>query len=525
VQPIEISRVFWIEDFGLWSEGMALRRTGLNASLNAAAIGVLGSIGFALGLFSFSLPVAAQKVIDLDDPTTSAPTGFAQVPMVGELTDVKPTDWAYQAVQAIVNRYGFMRGDGQGKFRGNAPMTRYEFSAALAELMQSLAPIATEDDVKLLRQLQEVYDEALKKVRSRLDGLENTETTLSTSQFSTTTKFRGQSDQIITDGTSDSKMSVVSRFRLSLDTSFTGKDLLVMQLQSGNNGLDAIGLNQQRQGDRLSVGGTVANGGGLDAVSVDPKLRIRKLYYTFPVSNTVQLTVGSAIPPSDFIDRNTFANNSGQNFASSFFMNNPLIVQNPVERASGAGVVIQWTPSKVLTVRGLLAGAGGNDPSIGLFRDPYQITLEGEYRLPTRPIILRAQYTNGNVANGSVNAIGLNGEWMISRQAGAFGRIGLANYSGVRSGLTSEINGTPFSWAFGGILRNFVIPGSKAGFAIGQPFVGALGNATQTNAEAYFGLLINDRINFSPSLLYVMNPDNQRAPSILQWALRMTFDF
>jgi carbohydrate-selective porin OprB len=70
-----------------------------------------------------------------------------------------------------------------------------------------------------------------------------------------------------------------------------------------------------------------------------------------------------------------------------------------------------------------------------------------------------------------------------------------------------------------------VIPGSKAGFAIGQPFVGALGNATQTNAEAYFGLLINDRINFSPSVLYVMNPDNQRAASIWQWALRMTFDF
>ena len=82
------------------------------------------------------------------------------------------------------------------------------------------------------------------------------------------------------------------------------------------------------------------------------------------------------------------------------------------------------------------------------------------------------------------------------------------------------------TWAIGGIMRNFVIPGSKAGLAIGQPFItGSLGNATQTNIEAYFGLLVNDRINVSPSILYVINPDNQVATSVWQWALRMTFEF
>ena len=474
-----------------------------------------------LGTLS-GLPVAAQQVIELESAPVNS--SFDRVPTVADLTDVKPTDWAYQAVQSIVDRYGFMRGE-KGLFRGNAPLTRYEFAAAIAEVMRSIAPIASDDDLKTLRQLQGIYGEALRKVRSRLTELEVRETTLSGSQFSATTKFSGRSDQILTDGTANSKMSIVSRVRLNLDTSFSGRDLLVTQLEAGNSGLDAVAINQQRQGDRLSRAGTIANGGGLDAVSVDPSVRIRKLYYTFPVSKTLQLTIGSAIPPSDFIDRNTFANNSGQNFASSFFMNNPLIVQNPVERSSGAGVVAQWVASKAVTVRGLLSGAGGNDPQVGLFRDPYQITLEGEYRIPKRSMIVRGQYTNANVAGGSVNAIGLNGEWMISRQAGAFGRLGIANYSGVRPRNNAELNGTPLTWSVGGILRNFVIPGSKAGFAIGQPFVGVLGNATQTNAEAYFGLLINDRINFSPSLLFVMNPDNQRAPSILQWALRMTFDF
>jgi hypothetical protein len=43
--------------------------------------------------------------------------------------------------------------------------------------------------------------------------------------------------------------------------------------------------------------------------------------------------------------------------------------------------------------------------------------------------------------------------------------------------------------------------------------------------EAYFGLLVNDRINFSPSILYVINPDNKVGASVWQWGLRLSFDF
>ena len=156
------------------------------------ALWVTGAI--TLGGLS-SLPVTAQQVIELESAPVNS--SFDRVPTVADLTDVKPTDWAYQAVQSIVERYGFMRGE-KGLFRGNAPLTRYEFAAAIAEVMQSIAPIASEDDLKTLRQLQGVYGEALGKVRSRLTELEIRETTLSGSQFSTTTKFSGRSDQILT---------------------------------------------------------------------------------------------------------------------------------------------------------------------------------------------------------------------------------------------------------------------------------------------------------------------------------------
>jgi len=446
------------------------------------------------------------------------------VTSVAELTDVQPTDWAYQAVKTLIERYGLM--NSSKIFRGNQPLTRFEFARVISLVMEQAGPIATEDDSKIIRKLQGLYEDALSDLRSRMTMFENSESLLTNQQFSTTTKFSGTSDQILTSGSSNSKSSIVARVRLNLDTSFSGRDLLVTQLEAGNGGLDAVGLNQQRQGNRLSTLGSIADGGGLDAVGVSSSVRIRKLYYSFPLSKTVQLTVGSVIPPSDFIDRNTYANNSGRNFSSSFFTNNPLVVQNTIDRVGGAGVVAEWAMRKDLSLRGLFVGAGASDPQIGLFRDQYQATIEGEYRPPTRPITVRAQFTNATVNGSQVNALGLSGEWASSRQMGAFARFGIAQYSGSNSVLGGKFDATPMTWAIGGIMRNFVIPGSKAGLAIGQPFItSSLGNATQTNIEAYFGLLLNDRINFSPSILYVINPDNQVASSVWQWALRMTFEF
>ncbi len=499
------------------------RRFGLRGLCSLGLIsGVILAGGSSAQVIAAELIVAPNADIAQafpEDESTASP-----IVTVEQLSDVKPTDWAYQSIKTLIERYGLM--NGSKTFRGDQALTRFEFARVLNAVMEQVKPIATEDEIKLIKKLQVLYEEALSDVRLRLTDMEQRESVLTSQQFSTTTKFSGTSDHILTNGSSDSKGSLVSRIRLNFDTSFRGRDLLAVQFEAGNGGLDAVTLNQQRQGGRLSTIGTIADGGGLDAVGVASGLRLSKLYYSFPISKAVQLTVGTVIQPSDFIDRNAYANSSGRNFVSSFFMNNPLIVQNSIERLGGAGVVAEWAMQKNFTLRGLLVGASSNDPQIGLFRDQYQATVEGEYRLPAKPIILRAQYTNA-ISNGSqVNAFGLSGEWTSSRQVGAFFRLGIGQYAGFNTALQNRFDTTSGTWAMGGILRNFVIPGSKAGLAIGQPFVsGALGNATQTNVEAYFGLLVNDRINFSPSILYVINPDNKVGASVWQWGLRLSFDF
>lgn len=86
-----------------------------------------------------------------------------QVTSVSQLSDVRPTDWAFQALQSLVESYGCIAGYPDGTFRGNRAMTRYEFAAGLNaclnkvnELIKSATTnLATKEDLTKLQRLQE----------------------------------------------------------------------------------------------------------------------------------------------------------------------------------------------------------------------------------------------------------------------------------------------------------------------------------------------------------------------------------
>jgi hypothetical protein len=76
---------------------------------------------------------------------------IAQVTSVSQLSDVQPTDWAFQALQSLVERYGCIAGYPDGTYRGNRAMTRYEFAAGLnacLDRVNELIAAATADLVR-----------------------------------------------------------------------------------------------------------------------------------------------------------------------------------------------------------------------------------------------------------------------------------------------------------------------------------------------------------------------------------------
>ena len=473
-----------------------------------------------------------------------APDGsMAQVRSVTELSDVRPTDWAYQALQALSERYGVAIGYPDRTFRGNQVLTRNEFAATLARVLDVISQqfslgqgniAQLQEDFATLKRLQASYATIATDVRDRSDKLEQGITTLEQNRFSTTTKLFGQTVLGVTNG-SNAHSTVFSRTRLSLITDFAPNSLLTTQLEAGNNSNDAIGRAQNRGQNLLGTLGLLADGGGLTYVGVPNQVRLSKLYYSFQPTPSLSLTVGARLSPRDFIDYNRFANdwdgNPTKNFSSSFFTNNPLIVQNQIDITGGAGAVLTWKPETLpLTIKALYVAADADRPNGGiteggLFGDRNQGSLEVEYDF-TKNIVARFQLTKATVNNVAIFAGGINAEWALNTDFAVFGRFAIGSYKGFNPLLNQDLDLNPKSWSIGFIARRLFIPGSTAGLAIGQPFVEKdLGNATQTNIEAFYSFLLNDNISVTPALTVVSNPNNRDRGTIFEWLLRLVYSF
>src|ERR671933_605970 len=103
-----------------------------------------------------------------------------QVTNVTQLSDVRPTDWAYEALRSLVERYGCIAGYPDGTFRGNRAMTRYEFAAGVNSCLQQIERLiagsvsgnASKHDLETLRRLVNEFQPELATLRTRVDNLE-----------------------------------------------------------------------------------------------------------------------------------------------------------------------------------------------------------------------------------------------------------------------------------------------------------------------------------------------------------------
>ncbi|MCS7226970.1 MAG: iron uptake porin [Gloeomargarita sp. SKYB31] len=126
----------------------------------------------------------------------------AQVTSVSEFVDVKPTDWAFQALQSLVERYGCIVGlpTKPPTYQGRRATTRYEFAAGLNACLDrineliaaSVENLVTKEDLLVIQRLQEEFAAELSVIRGRVDALEARTALLEQQQFSTVTKLRGE---------------------------------------------------------------------------------------------------------------------------------------------------------------------------------------------------------------------------------------------------------------------------------------------------------------------------------------------
>ena len=175
----------------------------------------------ALGMVA---PVAANAA-DLNIAAVNQ-YSESQVTSINQFSDVRPTDWAYQALNNLVERYGCVAGYPNGTFGGGKSMTRFEAAALLNACLDRVSE--TTDELKRL--LAEFQGE-LAVLRGRVDGLETKVGVLEAQQFSTTTKLRGGASFVLggvpgaqtVNGSNVGNTAFNYDLRLNFDTSFTGK--------------------------------------------------------------------------------------------------------------------------------------------------------------------------------------------------------------------------------------------------------------------------------------------------------------
>jgi hypothetical protein len=521
---------------------------------------------------------SSPSVAELSNDKASA-SSMSQVTSVSQLSDVRPTDWAFQALQSLVERYGCIAGYPDKTYRGNRALTRYEFAAGLNACLDRVneliaaatADLVKKEDLATLQKLQEEFAAELATLRGRVDALESRTATLEKQQFSTTTKLSGEvvlgiagvasgNDFIrrevdpVTGVVADvsdrvSRNTILgNRVRLNLDTSFTGRDLLRTRLQAQN--LSALPTNQN--GDLLTREGVLRFAGdGNNEVGIDA------LLYQFPLGEKTTVTIeANAGAADDFVNTiNPYLDGDGGVGALSQFGTRNSIYY--LLGGKGIGIRHEFGEALELSLGYLANDDSASDPSAGngLFNGPYgaiaQLTVKPSERLALGLTYIHA-YNNdfstagpvgSNRANfrdlgepTSANAYGAGVTFQISPRVVLNGSVGYTNAQSLGTGTKGNLD--IWNWSVGLAFPDFGKKGSIAGILVGQEprvaratgnfgqLIGGRDRNTSLHVEGFYQFQLTDNIAITPGVIWLTAPDHDsRNDDIVIGTIRTTFTF
>ena len=264
---------------------------------------VVGTIFLPTSLFAAEPAALVGNYLQVKDD---------QVTTMSQLSDVQPSDWSYQALSSLVERYGCVSGFPDGRFKGSHPISRYEAAALLNSCLDRVSQVT--DD---LRRLMQEFDKELAVVKGRVDRLQMRLDTYEAQRFAPTTKLGGSAvfalgafayggynlapieDYLGSLGTNGLSLrkgtSLNYNITFNLDTSYTGKDLLSVSLRAGNFGPSAMAgrivpLAQQAAAYEPDAGANI--------------LGVEKIAYKFPVGKQFTVVIGPRVGQGDLLALN-----------------------------------------------------------------------------------------------------------------------------------------------------------------------------------------------------------------------------
>ena len=519
---------------------------------------VLRSVLAALGLLA---PMAAAAA-ELNLTGVSRYSSSEQVTSVAQFSDVKPTDWAYQALSNLIERYGCVAGYPNGTYKGGQAMTRFEAAALLNACLDRVSETTDE-----LRKLIKEFEKELAILKGRVDGLDARVGALEASQFSTTTKLSGQATFVVganafSGSAINTAANTVNRLtpnpltgkprtpvalpnattfnydlQLTFDTSFSGKDLLRTNLRAGNFGSSVFGGEPHALAlSTLEV--AFEEDAGPNVVGID------KLFYQWPVGKGFTATVGGRVGQEDMLalwpsvyPADTILNVMTVNGAPAAYSKNLgagaglwwqgngfSISANYVAAYGGSGNPSVAGPNGGGGIGNRFSGATGS-VQLGYQQEQWGLAAIWNYVQPeTQFVPGTTPFTHSAIdhnINAATNAWGLSAFWQPLR-SGWLPSVSLG------WGINSTTYSTPQplgslstsqSWMVGLQWTDVFIKGNDFGFAVAQPvFATALtggGNPNDGNYvwEWWYKYQVTDQISVTPALIYLSRPLGNNTPN------------
>jgi hypothetical protein len=515
----------------------------------AAALLVPAALGCNLGVSAAER--GSLSLAGVDQYGASAD----QVTSITQFSDVQPTDWAYQALSNLIERYGCVAGYPNGTYRGSRAMTRYEAAALLNACLDRVTEVTDE-----LKRLMKEFEKELAVLKGRVDGLEAKVAELEATQFSTTTKLSGLVTFVV--GANTFTGSAINRgantanrnstysptfvlpnaatfnydVQLTFDTSFTGKDRLRTNLRAGNFGRSVFGGEPHALGlSELEV--AFEEDAGPNIVGID------RLFYQFPVGQFT-FTLGGRVAQEDMLalwpsvyPSDTILNVMTVNGAPAAYSKN-----------LGAGAGAWWQQGGFSISANYVASNGqSGNPSVpegdggggignkfsgstGSVQLAYQqeqwglaaiwsyVQPETQFVPGTTPFIHGAIDHN---ASAKTNALGLSAYWQ-PLQSGWWPSVSVGwgiNSTSYSVPQPAGSLSTSQSWMVGLQWTDVFLKGNDFGFAVAQPvFATALtGGVTPNDGnyvwEWWYKFQVTDKISVTPALIYLSRPLGQQTPA------------
>jgi len=451
----------------------------------------------ALGLLAPMAANAAELNINgVSDYSASS----EEVKSISQFSDVYPTDWAYQALTNLAERHGCAAANPSGS------MTRYEAAALLNTCLGEVAQVNEEE-----RRLINEFGPELAVIKGRIDGLEARVGEFEAGIFSTTTKLSG-STKFVVGGAENATEGEAVTFNydtvLSLDTSFSGEDLLKTALRSGNFGSTS------------AFGGSVALETAFDSSDA---LEVHRSYYQFPVGDSMTATVGAVVrqddllavwpssyPSDSILDVLTYA---GANAAYNLSM--------------GAGAGITYSQDNVSASLAFVSDTA-TDSSKGLLTEEGSDDVTAQLAYTGDNFTVAAAYTTSDGGNttSAANAEDYDA-WGIS------GVLNLDNGISLNAGMgwktpeeendASNIEDET-TWSVGVVWSDFGAEGNNLGFAVGT----AEGHRDDSGYddpmayELYYSMAVSDYVTVTPALFTI---EKDGADDITGGLVKTTFSF